>query len=508
MAIVLSAAAYSLWSIANFVATELDWSEVGEALLLGLITLVRVIVLIAVASLIWVPVGVWVGLRPRVGRAGPAAGAVPGCLPGQPALPLRRRRRSSVSAQPGHLAEPADGARHPVVHPVQRHRRASAFPNDLSEAARDLPRPRLAVVAASHPAGRVALLRDRRDHARGGSWNASIVAEVASWGDQRRSTAHGLGAYIAQATAGRRLPPHRARHCGDGLFVIVFNRSLWRPLFTSPRTGCASTEKGPTSPCRNPPPAPGVVNASSRPDGRPPGLSTGDDAELLVLDDVSLTIREGEIVGLLGRSGSGKSTLLRIIAGLIPATAGDVALVRRAGGGPLRGDVDGVPELCAVPVADRSGECEVGLEAIGCPSPERRRRAIEAIDLIGLDGFESAYPKELSGGMRQRVGFARALVVPSEADADGRAVLRARRADCRDAAHRSHRPVDRGAVAHQVHPDGDPQYRGSGADVRPGADLLVQPGTRSPTRSRSIFRTRATGSIRRSERSSTRFMRA
>jgi NitT/TauT family transport system ATP-binding protein len=137
----------------------------------------------------------------------------------------------------------------------------------------------------------------------------------------------------------------------------------------------------------------------------------GDSADLLVLDDVSLTIHEGEIVGLLGRSGSGKSTLLRIIAGLMPATAGDVRWCGRPVAGPYEGLSMVFQNFALFPWLTVLENVEIGLEAIGVPGPERRRRALEAIDLIGLDGFESAYPKELSGGMRQRVGFARALVV-------------------------------------------------------------------------------------------------
>jgi NitT/TauT family transport system ATP-binding protein len=137
----------------------------------------------------------------------------------------------------------------------------------------------------------------------------------------------------------------------------------------------------------------------------------GDNADLLVLDDVSLTVHEGEIVGLLGRSGSGKSTLLRIIAGLMPATAGDVRWCGRPITGPCEGLSMVFQNFALFPWLTVLENVEIGLEAIGVPEPERRRRALEAIDLIGLDGFESAYPKELSGGMRQRVGFARALVV-------------------------------------------------------------------------------------------------
>ena len=130
-----------------------------------------------------------------------------------------------------------------------------------------------------------------------------------------------------------------------------------------------------------------------------------------VLDDVNLTLRANEIVGLLGRSGSGKSTLLRSIAGLIRPTEGKVAF-------PPDPDSEGGTTVAMVfqsfalfPWLTVQENVELGLEAQRVPAAERKRRALDAIDLIGLDGFENAYPKELSGGMRQRVGLARALVV-------------------------------------------------------------------------------------------------
>ncbi len=133
--------------------------------------------------------------------------------------------------------------------------------------------------------------------------------------------------------------------------------------------------------------------------------------ELLVLDGVNLQLHEGEIVGLLGRSGSGKSTLLRIIAGLIKPSGGEVDYL----GKPLNGPAEGVAMVfqtfALFPWLTVLQNVEAGLEAQGVPAKERRARALAAIDLIGLDGFENAYPREMSGGMRQRVGFARALVV-------------------------------------------------------------------------------------------------
>jgi len=132
---------------------------------------------------------------------------------------------------------------------------------------------------------------------------------------------------------------------------------------------------------------------------------------LVVLDKVDLRIASGEIVGLLGRSGSGKSTLLRIIAGLLAPSSGDVACRGEAIKGPPHGIAMVFQSFALFPWLTVLENVEFGLEALGVDRAERRKRALAAIDLIGLDGYESAYPKELSGGMRQRVGFARALVV-------------------------------------------------------------------------------------------------
>src|SRR5450755_4350506 len=144
-----------------------------------------------------------------------------------------------------------------------------------------------------------------------------------------------------------------------------------------------------------------VRKAFTKPDGDP----------LLVLEGMNLDLYEGQIVGLLGRSGSGKSTLLRLIAGLAEPTAGHLTYLGQPIAGPARGIAMVFQSFALFPWLSVFDNVALGLEALQLPHDEIRKRSLQAIDLIGLDGFESAYPRELSGGMRQRVGFARALVV-------------------------------------------------------------------------------------------------
>jgi len=136
--------------------------------------------------------------------------------------------------------------------------------------------------------------------------------------------------------------------------------------------------------------------------------------QFVAVRDINLQIRAGEFVCLLGPSGCGKSTLLRIITGLSRATSGSV-LYR---GKPLTG----VNPHCTIvfqtfalyPWLTVEENVEIALKARGIPEQQRHERALKLIDTVGLDGFESAYPRELSGGMRQKVGFARAMAVEPE----------------------------------------------------------------------------------------------
>jgi NitT/TauT family transport system ATP-binding protein len=135
---------------------------------------------------------------------------------------------------------------------------------------------------------------------------------------------------------------------------------------------------------------------------------------ILVIAPTDLAIHAGEIVALLGPSGSGKSTLLRMLTGLSTPSAGRV-LWHGEPIGAVRPNVSIVFQSFALfPWLTVLENVEVPLKAIGVPAIPRRKRALKILDTVGLDGFEAAYPKELSGGMKQRVGFARALVIEPE----------------------------------------------------------------------------------------------
>ncbi len=133
--------------------------------------------------------------------------------------------------------------------------------------------------------------------------------------------------------------------------------------------------------------------------------------ELLVLDNINFKMYEGEIVAVLGKSGSGKSTLMRIVTGLMEPSSGGVYYRGQPITQPVRGIAMVFQTFALLPWLTVLQNVELGLEAMGVDRAERKERALKAIDTIGLDGFESALPKELSGGMRQRVGFARAMVM-------------------------------------------------------------------------------------------------
>jgi ABC-type nitrate/sulfonate/bicarbonate transport system ATPase subunit len=142
-------------------------------------------------------------------------------------------------------------------------------------------------------------------------------------------------------------------------------------------------------------------------------FSTADDENsgLLALSNIDFEVNDNEFITIIGPSGCGKTTLLRIIAGLIPYDQGKLTIDGRpvTGPGPERAVV--FQNFALMPWADVFANVTFGLEIRGAPKDQCQARANELIKLVGLDGFEKRLPKELSGGMQQRVGLARALAV-------------------------------------------------------------------------------------------------
>jgi NitT/TauT family transport system ATP-binding protein len=133
-----------------------------------------------------------------------------------------------------------------------------------------------------------------------------------------------------------------------------------------------------------------------------------------VISATDLAVVPGEILALLGPSGSGKSTMLRMLTGLSTPSAGQVYWHEKPIGGAEINVSIVFQSFALFPWMTVLENVEAPLQARGVPPEERRARSLKMLDTVGLDGFEAAYPKELSGGMRQRVGFARALVVEPE----------------------------------------------------------------------------------------------
>ena len=229
------------------------------------------------------------------------------------------------------------------------------------------------------------------------------------------------------------------------------------------------------------------------------------------LSGIELTLDAGEFVSLIGPSGCGKSTLLRVVADLEQPSAGEV----RVGGKPARRarlDQDygiafqqsGLLEWRTV-----AENVELPLHVHGVGKAERRARAAELLELVGLTDFAGSRPAQLSGGMQQRVAIARALAPAAEAPADGRAVRRVGRDDARTDAGRAaaHRARERrgGAVRHALHPGGRRVVRPRGGDVAaPGTDHRGRRGapTRPQRRSWSPTTSRTSARRRRSSRRS------
>jgi NitT/TauT family transport system permease protein len=228
--LVLAMAAAALWEIGRFVVVGLPPAEVGNAALLGLITMVRVLTLIAIASLIWVPVGVGIGLRPQLARLAQPIAQFLAAFPANLLFPFFVSAIVTLRLDPNIWLSPLMilGTQWYILFNVIAG--ATAIPSELRDVGTNLRvggwlwwrRVALPAIFPFYLTGAIT--------ASGGSWNASIIAEAASWGDQRLQ-AYGLGAYIAEATEVGDFHRIVLGIAVMSLFVVVINRTFWRPLY-------------------------------------------------------------------------------------------------------------------------------------------------------------------------------------------------------------------------------------------------------------------------------------
>jgi NitT/TauT family transport system permease protein len=231
LALLVAVLGWAGYRVATFAATELHWSDLGEAVLLGLITLLRVVVLIIIASLIWVPIGVWLGLRPVWARRAQPLAQFLAAFPANLLFPpfvlfiVHFRLDPDIWLTPLMVL----GTQWYILFNVVAG--AAAFPGDLREAASNFRiggwlwwrKVILPGIFTYYVTGAIT--------ASGGSWNAAIVAEVASWGTTT-IRAHGLGAYIAEATDRGDMARVMLGVAVMSCFVVLFNRLLWRPMYS------------------------------------------------------------------------------------------------------------------------------------------------------------------------------------------------------------------------------------------------------------------------------------
>jgi len=230
LAVIIGVALWGIVAAINYISQTLGWHDVFEAFSGGLVTLLRVILLIALASLIWVPIGVWIGLRPAIAERVQPLAQFLAAFPANVLFPFAVVAIVATGVNPNVWLSPLMvlGTQWYILFNVIAG--ASAFPSDLKEAAavfriRSWSWWKNVILPGIFPYYVTGALT-----ASGGSWNASIVAEVVSWGNTRLE-AFGLGSYIAKATEAGGFPRVILGIAVMSLFVTLFNRILWRPLY-------------------------------------------------------------------------------------------------------------------------------------------------------------------------------------------------------------------------------------------------------------------------------------
>ena len=225
---------WTVWRVFTFAAAELTWADLGETVLLGLITLARVLILMVLASLVWVPIGVWLGLRPVWARRAQPVAQFLAAFPANLFFPVFVVGIVHFDLNPDIWLTPLMvlGTQWYILFNVIAG--AAAFPGDLREAASNFRVGGLLWWRKVIIPGIFSYYITGAITASGGCWNAAIVAEVVSWGDTKL-IAHGLGAYIASATEQGNMPRVVLGVVVMSAFVLLFNRLLWHPLYAYAR---------------------------------------------------------------------------------------------------------------------------------------------------------------------------------------------------------------------------------------------------------------------------------
>jgi NitT/TauT family transport system permease protein len=222
--------AFAMWRVVIFASSALSWSDVEDAVLLGLITLLRVAILMVLATLIWVPIGVWIGLRPVWARRTQPVAQFLAAFPANLLFPpvvlfiVYFHLNSDIWLTPLMIL----GTQWYILFNVIAG--AAAFPGDLKEVASNFRIGGWLWARSVILPGIFTYYVTGAITASGGCWNAAIVSEVASWGETKLK-AHGLGAYIADATDKGDMARVVLGVVVMSIFVVFFNRVLWRPMY-------------------------------------------------------------------------------------------------------------------------------------------------------------------------------------------------------------------------------------------------------------------------------------
>ncbi len=396
---ILALGGYGLYGLSLLIA-KVDLGEWILILSSAAATFLRVLAALILSSLWTIPVGVWIGLNPRISRFLQPVIQFSASFPAPMLYPIVL---GWILALGGNLGWGAAilmmlGAQWYILFNVAAG--AQSIPADMVSCA-DIfkigswERWRYFILPAIFP-----FLVTGWITSAGGAWNASIVAEYVQQGGNTY-TAFGLGDLISQATSQGKFDVLAAAVLVMALSVVAINRSFWKRLQKTWRSVLSiwRMKMKPLIVLDH------VWLEYSGEKGAVPAT---------ILENINLEIEENDIVSLLGPSGCGKSTLIRLIAGLIKPTRGAVKFRDKELEGICPGVAMVFQNFALFPWLTVAGNVRLPLRRLRLSEAAMAERTSRSLEMVGLTGYESTYPRELSGGMKQRVGIARALAANPE----------------------------------------------------------------------------------------------